>query len=107
MYQRKSVPIDSATWHTDFFADANVTLSCCSGEERRVPVKPGKNSTSMNGGCVTEPKHSAQNLNVATPKESRTLHPNKQLYLRISNSTATATLPASDGENELTATCTP
>ena len=35
------------TWRTALFADANVALSCCSGEERRVPVKPGKNSTSM------------------------------------------------------------
>ena len=35
------------TWRTALFADANVTLSSCSGEERRVPVKPGKNSTSM------------------------------------------------------------
>ena len=56
---------------------------------------------------MTEPKRNAQILNVATPKESRTLHPNKQLHLRISNSMATATLPASDGENEVTASCTP
>ena len=54
VYQRNSVPRDSATWRTAFFADANVTLSCCSGEECRVPVKPGKNST--------EPKRHAQTI---------------------------------------------
>ena len=52
VYQRNSVPRDSATWRTAFSADTNVTLSCCSGEECRVPVKPGKNST--------EPKRHAQ-----------------------------------------------
>ena len=54
VFQRNSVPRDSATWRKAFFADTNVTLPCCSGEECRVPVKPGKNST--------EPKRHAQTI---------------------------------------------
>ena len=54
VYQRNTVPRDSATWRTAFFADTNVTLSCCSGEEWCVRVKPGKNST--------EAKHHVQTI---------------------------------------------